>query len=181
MGFLRLGPAHGYELHQLLSQELGQIWNISLSQSYNILKRLEAQGDIQGRAESQAKLPSRRRFHLTPGGVRRFEAWIDAPTGMSVRAIRVDFLTRLYFAGRLDPARAHVLIDRQVEATRAGLERLLTARNDLQEGRSISQLSLDLRTRQLASVIEWLGECRRSLEAETAAAARHPGARTQGA
>lgn len=41
LGFLERPPAHGYELHQRLLEHLGEIWHVSLSQTYNILTRLE--------------------------------------------------------------------------------------------------------------------------------------------
>ena len=49
-----------YSLHQRLSHELGQVWRIHQNQVYNLLKRLEAQGDIQGTLQAQDKRPSRR-------------------------------------------------------------------------------------------------------------------------
>ena len=48
LGLLDLQPMHGYELHQRLTKELGQIWHVSLSQAYNILKRLEHKNLIYG-------------------------------------------------------------------------------------------------------------------------------------
>jgi len=57
LGLLEQRPAHGYELHQRLYAELGYLWHISLSQAYNILKRLEAQGFIQGAPQPQENLP----------------------------------------------------------------------------------------------------------------------------
>jgi len=87
LGFLAQQPAHGYELHQRLVAELGQVWHISLSQTYNILSRLQAKGLVAGHVEPQAKLPPRRRLQLTAAGRERFETWLHAPTGSSVRAI----------------------------------------------------------------------------------------------
>src|SRR3970282_1243602 len=76
LGFLAQQPAHGYELHQRLVADLSQIWRVSLSQTYNILKRLEEQGYITGTVQEQEKLPSRREFHLTPAGRLRFNNWV---------------------------------------------------------------------------------------------------------
>jgi DNA-binding PadR family transcriptional regulator len=46
LGFLIAGPSHGYDLHQRFRVELGQVWHLSQSQAYAILKRLEQHGDI---------------------------------------------------------------------------------------------------------------------------------------
>ncbi len=164
LGLLEQRPAHGYELHQRLSADLGHLWHISLSQAYNILKRLEAQGFIQGIAQPQENLPDRRLFHLTEAGRRRFEDWLNKPSGCSVRAIRLEFATRLYFAHSRDPLMADRLIAIQIEEVRDGLDRLERALGEVPEERLFNRLGLALRVRQLTSAIDWLYECRRVLE-----------------
>ena len=66
LGFLSQAPSHGYELHQRLEDELQGIWSLSQSQCYNILKRLEAQGDICGEVQQQKAAPAKRLLALTP-------------------------------------------------------------------------------------------------------------------
>ncbi len=53
LGLLSQGPAHGYELHQKLTTELGQVWHLSQSQIYNILNRLEGKDYIRGMLQEQ--------------------------------------------------------------------------------------------------------------------------------
>jgi DNA-binding PadR family transcriptional regulator len=68
-----------------------------LSQINNILNRLETGKYITGVLQKQEKLTNRRFFHLTKAGQQRLENWLQAPTGSSVRAVRVEFTTRLCF------------------------------------------------------------------------------------
>ena len=166
LGLLAQQPAHGYELHQRLTTDLGQVWHISLSQAYNILNRLEAQGFIAGAVQEQEKLPDRRRFRLTPAGRRRFEAWLHSTSGCSVRAIRVEFTTRLYFCNTLGPAASRTLVETQIAETRACLAHLQTMLNDLPEDGVFNRMGLELRVRQLGSVVEWLRECGAALGVE---------------
>ena len=163
MGLMALKPDHGYNLHSRLQADLGQIWRISLSQTYNILARLEARGLIAGSVQSQAKLPARHRYHLTSAGRGRFNAWLREPTGLSARAIRVEFITRLYFARATDPALAGELIDAQIAATQSGLNRLRDDLDGIPPSQTYNRLGLDLRIRQLASALNWLTECRDAL------------------
>src|SRR5512143_1910165 len=95
LGFLYIQPGHGYELHQRLARELGYIWSVSQSETYNTLKRLEAQGFVKSRIVRQEKLPSRNLLSLTRRGRARFEAWLKTPGANSVRTIRLEFTTRL--------------------------------------------------------------------------------------
>lgn len=163
LGFLAQKPAHGYDLHLRLTAELGQVWHVSQSQVYNILNRLEGQGFITATVQAQEKLPARRRFRLTAAGRKRFDAWLHATTGSSVHAIRVEFITRLYFAAALDPALAGRLIEDQMVETRAGLERLTGLLAELPPDQTFNRLGLELRIRQLRSIVGWLTACQKTL------------------
>jgi DNA-binding PadR family transcriptional regulator len=164
LGLLAQGPAHGYELHQKLSTDLGQVWHISLSQTYNILNRLEARGFISGALQEQEKLPARRLFHLTPIGAERFERWLHATSASSVRTIRLEFLTRLYFARALSPEFAHQVVDAQLAGARLGLERLRQLYNETPGDQLTNRLSLELRVRQLESILKWLQTCHDTID-----------------
>ncbi len=164
LGLLAHGPAHGYDLHQHLMADLGQIWHCSLSQTYNILKRLEGQGYIAGEVQEQPKLPPRRLFHLTDAGRQRFEAWLYSPTPASVRAIRVEFTTRLYFIHSLNPAKAFPLLETQTSEIQRGLARLGKALGEIPHGQTFNRLGLELRLSQLKAILAWLEECRQALD-----------------
>ena len=163
LGLLSQAPAHGYELHQRLEDELGQIWHLSQSQIYNILNRLEAKSYIQGTLQEQEGLPAKRLFRLTRSGLQRFETWLHSPSRASVRAIRVEFTTRLYFSYAISAQLTQQLIEAQIKETHSGLERLQRMRDDLPPGQIFNQLGLDLRIRQLSSILEWLASCHRTL------------------
>ncbi len=160
LGFLAKQPAHGYDLHQRLQAELGQVWHIPQSQLYNLLKRLEKQGDIAASVVEQHGLPDRRIYQLTEQGRKRFARWMETPSGSSVRAIRVEFLTRLYFAQQEDPEWAASLILGQMVETQRGMSQLHRKLDNLPTEQIINRLGVELRVRQLASVLEWLEECR---------------------
>ena len=156
LGFLNQRPAHGYDLHEHIEAELGQIWHISLSQTYNILNRLETQGYITGMVQAQEKLPARKRFRLTAAGRRRFEDWLSTATAPSTRAIRVEFITRLYFACAISPAAARTVIDQQIASTQEGLAHIQTLLGELPPEQTFNRLGLEFRVQQLTFVIDWL-------------------------
>jgi DNA-binding PadR family transcriptional regulator len=163
LGLLSQGPAHGYELHQKLHNELGQIWHLSQSQIYNILNRLEAKRYIRGKLQEQEGLPAKRLFRLTPSGKARFETWLGSPSRASVRAIRVEFTTRLYFSNAISVEMTRELIDAQIHETQGGLARLQRMRKDLPPEQIFNHLGLELRIRQLTSILEWLASCHKTL------------------
>jgi DNA-binding PadR family transcriptional regulator len=163
LGFLYQEPAHGYQLYQLVVDELGQVWHISLSQTYNILKRLEAQKFIAGEIQEQEKLPARQLFHLTNAGRERLENWLKTATGSSVRGIRVEFITRLYFAHLLGPEAPNQVILLQIEEVQSGIMRLEKLLKEIPVDKTYNRLSLDLRVRQLRAMLDWLSEVQSTL------------------
>ncbi|MFA9401660.1 MAG: PadR family transcriptional regulator [Anaerolineales bacterium] len=159
LGLLIQQPAHGYSLHQRLTTDLGQIWRISLSQVYNILKRLETHKFIVGQMQERAGTPARRHFEATPKGVKRFDEWLFTPSGSSVRAIRVEFITRLFFALAIYKERTRHLIDEQITESHRHLEIIKDALDLLPLDQTFNRLALELRIRQLESVLDWLPHC----------------------
>jgi PadR family transcriptional regulator, regulatory protein AphA len=165
LGFLYSQSNHGYDLHRLLVAELGQAWHVSQSQTYNILKRLETQGYISSTTVEQEKLPAIQNLTLTLAGRSRLEAWLETPTGSSVRDIRLEFITRLYFTQKLSPQKVPPMIDAQAVELNKSLTRLEAGLAALPDGQIFNRLSLQLRIQQLRSIYKWLDECRQALNA----------------
>ena len=164
LGFLYGQPNHGYNLHQQLLTEFGYVWHISQSQTYSILKRLETQGYISSTTQEQEKLPPRQLLQLTVSGRRRFEDWLQTPSGSSVRAIRLEFITRLFFFQKYFPDRIPAILDAQSAGIKTTLNRLETNRKSIPPEQSFNRLSLELRIRELRSVRDWLVKCRKAFE-----------------
>ncbi len=162
LGFLYSQPSHGYDLHRWLNVELGQIWHVSQSQTYAILKRLETQGYIFSTTVEQEKLPSIQYLKITPAGRRRFTAWLETPSGSSVRAIRLEFITRLYFAQKLAPEKIIPMLEAQSTEVEKALARLEASLAGLPDGQKFNFLGLQLRIQQLKSILNWLVECRKA-------------------
>ncbi len=163
LGFLAQRPAHGYELHQRLTAELGQVWHASVSQTYNILDRLERQGFIAGTVQTQTKRPDRTRFRLTAAGRRRFNTWLRGVAPGQGRAIRLEFTTRLYFTNALQPELVPEVAGAQAAEIRARLAQLESILTSLPLDQILNRQSLQLRIRQLTLLLDWVEECRAAL------------------
>jgi DNA-binding PadR family transcriptional regulator len=163
LGFLYEKPNHGYTLHRLLVNEFGYTWHVSQSQTYNILKRLETQGYISSTIQEQEKLPPRQILHITVEGHRRFEDWLQTPSGSSVRAIRTELITRLYFAQKYYPEMVRPMLEKQSIEVKSTLTRLESDRRRIPPEQSFSLLSLELRILELRSVRDWLIKCNKAI------------------
>jgi DNA-binding PadR family transcriptional regulator len=156
LGFLYKGPSHGYDLHQRIVEEFSNVWHTSQSQTYNILKRLEAKGFVTATLMEQDKLPAKQVLQLTDNGIKRFETWLKSPTKCSVHAIRVEFITRLYFMRMYFPNHVGGMIETQVEVVQAGIKQLQNDASSENETHLFDRLAIDLRINLLQSVAEWL-------------------------
>jgi len=165
LGFLYFQPMHGYDLHKQLQTNLGEVWRISQSQVYAILKRLEKDAWVlaTSQPDPDGKRPERSRFELTPSGRAQFEKWLYTPTSSSARALRVDFLTRLFFASLPGPATGSELVLRllqeQAVATRGDLGRLQRRLEQVPANQIYNRLGVELRVRQLRALLEWMESC----------------------
>ena len=158
LGFLIAGPDHGYDLHQKVSAELGNVWHLSQSQAYAVLKRLENKGDISARVVEQNKLPDRQKLYITPRGRKRFMEWLERGSASNARAIRLELLTRLYFASLYMPENISQICAAQTAKIRECVERLENTLAQLPFEQTYNRLSLDLRLRQMKLIQEWVAE-----------------------
>jgi DNA-binding PadR family transcriptional regulator len=154
------GPSHGYDLHQRLTTELGNVWRLSQSQVYSVLKRLEQHGDVSARRRIQSKLPARQVLHITAAGKKRFTKWLEGAAGSSAHTVRLEFLTRLYFANQLMPRQAPRIYEAQAKETARTIRRLRTALAQTPESQLFNRMSIDLRLRQMELIRIWLREIR---------------------
>jgi len=204
LGFLAESPAHGYQLYQQFKKDLSGLWHISESQMYASLKRLEKRGWIAPEEKSPAgadtdanggagakvdEMPparqSRQCYSLTAAGLAAYEAWLSSPSPASPRLLKLEFLSRLYFALRRDVEFAYAIIEAQRSALEQELDRLtgtdalrIAQKSDqssvqgpaqrANQGRpmgaapkeallfDINILAKDFRIRQIQSTLEWL-------------------------
>jgi len=153
---------HGYDIHQKLVADLGEVWHLSQSQAYATLKRLETQGDISSELVPQAKLPPRQLLHLMPQGRERFVHWLRTPSGGSSRVIRMEFLTKLYFTHLYKLENIEQLFNEQRAEVTRNIQSVEKRFADLPASQVFNRMSLDIRVRQLRLVLQWLDDCKHS-------------------
>ncbi len=159
LGLLAARAKHGYQLLACFTNpdELGRIWNLSTSQLYAVLKRLEQQGLIEGSAVAVDNAPTRTEYSLTPDGKKRLEQWLyDEHPSASIRRVRVEFLSRLYVARLLNRPTLPI-VRRQQAACRRSYAELLETRQQAAPG--VSYLAVELNLAQLNAILQWIDRC----------------------
>jgi len=164
LGLLYQEAGHGYDLHRKIVADLGHVWHLSQSQAYSILKRLETRGDISVQEIPQEKLPPRQLLHMTTRGRENFLHWLETPSGGSTRAIRMEFITRLYFLHMYFPKKIAQAFKQQRWETEAHIARLEGILGDLPSEQLYNRMSLEMRLKQLHVVLEWLDEYQKNFQ-----------------
>ena len=163
LGLLASQPQHGYQLLETFNQpdHLGNVWNLSTSQLYAVLKRLEREGWITGQQITSDTAPARTEYVITDAGARHLQAWLgEEHPSSSIRRVRVEFLSRMYVAQRLNLPAAPI-IARQRESCKEAQARLLSGRHD--DAAGIGWLATELANAQLEAVLKWIDQCEMTL------------------
>jgi DNA-binding PadR family transcriptional regulator len=159
LGLLAIQARHGYELLDCFhnTRQLGRVWDLSTSQIYNVLKRLERESLVTGRQTASESGPPRVEYALTEAGYARLRAWLYEPApSSSIRRVRVEFLSRLFIVQALNLP-AHEIIQRQRDACQRNRDRLLHERAQAAPG--MDALIVEFMLEQLDAVLRWIGRC----------------------
>lgn len=159
LGLLAANARHGYQLLDCFRDpsQLGEVWNLSTSQLYAVLKRLSAQGLIEGQELTSEDAPTRTEYTLTATGSKRLESWLnEACPSPSIRTVRVEFLSRLYVARLLNVPTISI-VQAQKAACRQKRGELVEQRKLIEPG--VGFLALELVIAQLDAVLQWIDRC----------------------
>ena len=155
LGFLRDGPEHGYQIHQMVSDPagLGLIWNLKQSQSYSLLAKLEKDGYVSSVIQNQDPHPPSRVYRLTATGRKVYLEWLTSPVAVP-RLIRQEFLAKLYLLkGERESIR--LLVDRQTVICKRWQAGFIQQSARFEPG-SFGWLTFQYRINHNASIMAWL-------------------------
>ena len=99
LGFLSYKPQTGYELKQLMDKSTGHFWTAKQSQIYMTLKKMETQGWITSRVETQKARPDRIIYKITRSGQSALENWVSNPI-RELDPHKNALLVKLFFSAR---------------------------------------------------------------------------------
>lgn len=79
LALLRVGPLSGYELQKQFAMSVGHVWHAPDSQIYPELRKMEAEGLIEGEEQPRGQRATRRVYHVTDAGNGAFLDWMQTP------------------------------------------------------------------------------------------------------
>jgi DNA-binding PadR family transcriptional regulator len=160
LGLLMKGDMHGYELHHHLSSGFGSIWYSGMSNIYALLKRLEFTKKVISKVEVQNNRPSKKVYSITPEGQEVFLSWIHRPVER-IRALRLEFLAKLFFMRELDIGGTDTLIKKQMKICQENLDRMLQRNEKCSD--EFDHLVYKFKICQIDAILQWLQGCEKYL------------------
>lgn len=156
LAILRVRPMHGYDMAAFLAAEgLLDVLPMEQSTLYTYLRNLEARALVSWTEERIGNRPPRKTYALTTTGHGTVEAWLRRPV-QRMREIRLEFLLKVFFLGRIDPAAMDALLADQV----ALCERYLARLAERVPGTPFERLVLASRRSAAEATLAWLSEYR---------------------
>lgn len=145
---------HGYDLARNFAdgQPLAAVLRLEPGMLYHHLKKLEKTGWVTSMMVPQLSRPPRQVYEITESGRAELDRWLKEPV-THTREIRLEFLVKLYFARRFDPALAARLVAEQLgtlQRLESNLVEQAAARDPF-----VRQV-YDLRLAQTRAAIDWI-------------------------
>jgi DNA-binding PadR family transcriptional regulator len=133
LALLAEGPLHGYAVHAVFEERLGDFVDLNYGRVYQVLIALERQGHVRASESRVGRRPFRKVYALTPSGRDLLDRWLRESKARS-RTPRDDFYVRLVLAVRLCPEHAPRLVEEQLAVVRAEVAALRLRRTALPRG-----------------------------------------------
>lgn len=165
LGLLRLRPMHGYEMTcALVDEGLSVVCPVEQSTLYTYLRNVEARGLVEWTEERVGLRPPRKTFALTAAGRETVDGWLRRPVER-MREVRLEFLLKLFFLARLDPAAERTVLDAQIGACGTYLDQL----DAHPPGTAFQRLVAQSKRSAAEATLHWLAAYRREVEARARA------------
>jgi len=159
LGILMTGPHCGYDLRKYISTHMSQFWDLSMSQVYALLQRMERDHMVISQEEWQKTRPSKKIFTLTPKGKDAFLDWVRSPVE-HVRDMRIEFMAKLFFIRKLGLPDCPGFLDRQIAVVEEKLQGIEHSKN--QSTDEFEELLYSFKASQTTAVLAWLRQLKAS-------------------
>ncbi|QAY59339.1 PadR family transcriptional regulator [Microbacterium protaetiae] len=120
LAILRVGPLSGYDLQKQFSQSVGHVWHAPDSQIYPELRKMQADGLIEGEEQLRGQRGMRRVYHVTEAGDRAYQEWMASP--LDYQRVRDPAHLRAAYLENTTPEAARDFLHRHIAYWESELE-----------------------------------------------------------
>src|SRR5262245_63470033 len=172
LALLGEGEAHGYQLVNRVTAQLGPFWHPNIGQVYQLLRDLERQGMVVRHDESRGTR-ARRLFRITSRGERALSTWLARRPGWPP-PLREEIFVRFLAARRHGADALLAQVDRQEEEYRRYLA-VIQEEGDRTATSVTRRLAHEAALGHVEARLRWLARCRVVLGDAVAVPAAPPG------
>jgi len=112
LAILRVGPLSGYDLQKQFSQSVGHVWHAPDSQIYPELRKMQADGLIEGEEQVRGQRGMRRLYHVTEAGDHAYKEWMATP--LDYQRVRDPAHLRAAYLENTTPEAARDFLQRHI-------------------------------------------------------------------
>jgi DNA-binding PadR family transcriptional regulator len=160
LALLERGPMHGYQLRVAFEESTGGTWPLNIGQVYTTLSRLERDGLVRPRPESEA---GQRPYEITGAGRTEVAEWFATPVSRNDRP-RDELAIKLALALTTPGVDVRAVVQRQRTATMRTLQEYTRLKAAAVVPADLSwRLVLDAMLFQAEAEVRWLDHCEASL------------------
>ncbi len=172
LAILDEGPGYGLRLRNEFEARTGGIWPLNVGQVYSTLQRLERDGLVRVRDESQGE--GQKLYEVTDDGRTLLNDWFAEPTGHGSPS-REELVLKLVMATRLDRAAAADVIQRERRNAIQILQDYTRLKRGAPSDGDLGWLFLlDSLIFQTEARVRWLDACEARLSATSAPKTQSP-------
>ncbi len=157
-------PGHGYQLHGLLAETLGEPWTVNTGQIYSTLSRLQREGLVHKSRETAESEGDRTVYSLTGSGREELVQWFLEPISRADR-LKDSFYAKLVLSCLSEAASPADVLQSQRRQLMSELQDLTQLRRRADaEQKLTSLLLLESGIMHLEADLRWMDLCENRLE-----------------
>ncbi|USS92944.1 PadR family transcriptional regulator [Fructilactobacillus ixorae] len=116
------GPLTGYEINEIIQNQLSHFYDGSYGMIYPTLRKLEQDALVTKRQVNQTEKPNKNVFSILPAGQTAFRQALTSE--LATDTFKSDFLLKMYFGDQLTPAQKRTLVQQELDLKQLKLDAL---------------------------------------------------------
>jgi len=164
LGILQKKPRTGYEINDILQNQISYFYDGTYGMIYPTLKKLKKEGKVEKKTIIQSDKPNKNVFSITDKGEDELNKYLNSDSVSEV--FKSDFLMKLFFGENLKKQQVIKLINNEIENKEEQI-RKLTISLEQWEDQGISKLqkiTVGYGLTEYRAVVEYLKEQLKFLE-----------------
>lgn len=164
LGILRNKPRTGYEINDILQNQISYFYDGTYGMIYPTLKKLEKEGKIKRETVIQEDKPNKNIFSITDEGKEELKEYLESNKVEEV--FKSDFLMKLFFGDDLSKQKVIELIKSEIKVKEDQIKRLEDSLEhwEVQGINNLQKITVGYGLTEYRAVVKYLKEQLKKLE-----------------